>query len=153
MQTPPFAQPLSGQVNTTLEGQYLNFVLETLREIRWCFKDKDVESFSLYIDFLVSSILDEDTEKAIHKQGQEITEKMKADGKGEREIQFRIGFAAVRACMKYLNASLEIMHEDITGLAYSTDDLPADDVIDLDQLTRETEQRDTHDEETQDAEE
>ena len=107
-------------VGASLEAIYLSHILETMKELRGCFNDRDVETFSLYIEYLKSATLGEDIRIKIQADAVKLKEEMdKEKPRVDEKIKsFRIGFLVVREVMKYLNASLDLTHEDIIGQAY-----------------------------------
>jgi len=111
-------------VGASLEAIYLSHILETMKELRWCFKDKDVETFSLYIEYLKSATLGEDIQAKIEGDIKALKKKLKDERVNPPISDFRVGFLVVKEVMKYLNTSLDLTHEDIIGLAYDLEGLP-----------------------------
>jgi hypothetical protein len=127
MQIPSSSSPESlPMAGASLEAIYLSHMLETLRELRFTFKDqKDVETFSLYIEYLKAVTLGDVIQSQMDKEVDKLKLKMtKEKPVPSQTIQtFRCGFLVVKEVMKYLNASLDLTHEDIMGEAYNIDRL------------------------------
>lgn len=111
-------------VGASLEAIYLSHILETMKELRWCFKDKDVETFSLYIEYLKSATLGEQIQSKMDEDIKKLKDKLKRENVKPPISDFRVGFLVVKEVMKYLNTSLDLTHEDIIGQAYDIEDLP-----------------------------
>lgn len=120
----------------SLEAIYLSHILETMKELRWCFKDKDVETFSLYIEYLKSATLGEQIQNSMDSDIKKLKAKLKAENVKPPISDFRVGFLVVKEVMKYLNTSLDLTHEDIIGQAYDIDELPEEQVT-LDEIMEE----------------
>jgi len=112
------AQTSMGGSISNKEILYLNFVLDTLKEARQCFKDKDVSQFSLYMSFIEAAVLDDEKSKDIvdkrEKEEKKLLEKY-PDEQDRRTIDFLLGFIIVKEVMKYLNSVMELEHTDIAG--------------------------------------
>jgi hypothetical protein len=108
----------------SIETIYLAEMLIACRELRETFKTKDSETFQLHVDFLRSAILDDSVTKNIDNEIKELRAALLKEKKDEATIAFRCGFVVTKALFKFLNSTLELTHEDITGSAY-------DDLIDI----------------------
>jgi hypothetical protein len=134
MQIPQSSSPESlPMAGASLEAIYLSHILETMKELRWCFKDKDVETFSLYIEYLKSATLGEMIQSQMDKDISKLKERLKKENVNSPIKDFRVGFLVVKEVMKYLNTSLDLTHEDIIGQAYDIEDLPEEQIT-LDQI-------------------
>jgi hypothetical protein len=95
-----------------------------IRELRWCFKDKDIETFSLYVEFLRNAILSDEVIDSIDTETEALKKELVKKGITEHLAEFRLGFLVVRKVFKYLNSSFDLTHEDIIGLGYDLEGLP-----------------------------
>ena len=125
---PSTDSPIYGSPETI----YLAEIMGAIRELRWCFKDKDVGTFSLYVEFLRNAILSDDVITSIDKDTEKLKIKLKKENVGEELTEFRLGFLVIRKVFKYLNSSFDLTHEDIIGLGYDLEGLP--DLISLEEL-------------------
>jgi len=131
METPQSTNPEQlTMAGATKETVYLADCLQAIREMRGTFGNKDVEVFSLFIEFFKSAILDEQALKKIEKDAINLQRVMAKETPRVSETMksFRTGFLTVREFYKYLNNTLDLTHEDIIGQAYDIDELPEEQV-------------------------
>lgn len=105
---------------TSKEVIYLTHVLDTMKQLQTCFKDKDIAQFNLYVAYLENAVLDDARFNTITKLRKDEEARLKKLGVDETMIDFFIGFAVVRQVMKYLNDLMELEKTDsmgVTGLS------------------------------------
>jgi hypothetical protein len=117
---PSHDSPIYGSPETI----YLAEIMGAIRELRWCFKDKDIETFSLYVEFLRNAILSDEVIDSIDTETDALKKELEKKGITEHLAEFRLGFLVVRKVFKYLNSSFDLTHEDIIGLGYDLEGLP-----------------------------
>jgi hypothetical protein len=106
---------MGGSINNK-EVLYLTFVLDTLKEARGCFKEKDVTQFNLYMSFIEAAVLDDDKSKEIIEKRKSEEKRLQALNIYKKDIiDFMLGFIIVKEVMKYLNNVMELEHTDIAG--------------------------------------
>jgi hypothetical protein len=105
-------------VGASLEAIYLTHFLQTLSRLQETFWKKDVEVYTLFIEYLRSAVLDEDVCNLINDKMVTLKNKLEEEGSSEEMVKFHMGFLVVKEVMKYLNTSLDLTHEDIIGKAY-----------------------------------
>jgi hypothetical protein len=113
-------------VGASLEAIYLTHILQTLSRLQNTFDNGDTNTYSLYIEYLRNAVLDEKVCTEINNKMKTRKAELDSEGVDDGLQKFYLGFLVVREVMQYLNASLDLTHEDIIGRAYDLSKLEAE---------------------------
>jgi hypothetical protein len=111
-----------------INGLYLKHYLELVEKCADTFKDKDVETFMLHVEFIQSQITDDERLEIITQDVQKLkqSEKYKSQDNDATKL-FYEGFCTIRGCMKFLNHTLKLVKKDVEVNADQKDDgMPAE---------------------------
>jgi hypothetical protein len=107
------AQP-SNDSSFNINGLYLKHYLELVEDCSETFKDKDVETFMLHVEFIKSQITDDDRLDIIENDIKKLKEKEHYKVQdSDKTKQFLEGFCTIRGCMKFLNHTLKLVKKDV----------------------------------------
>jgi hypothetical protein len=112
-----------------INGLYLKHYLERVEKCEDTFKDKDVETFMLHVDFIKSQITDDERLAIIDNDVVKLRESQRwKDNKDNENTQkFLEGFCTIRGCMKFLNHTLKLVKKDVEVNADQSDpEMPAE---------------------------
>lgn len=104
----------SNDSSFNINGLYLKHYLELVEACSETFKDKDVETFMLHVEFIKSQITDDERLDIIDKDIEALKKKdkyMKQDSEDTK--RFFEGFCTIRGCMKFLNHTLKLVKKDV----------------------------------------
>jgi hypothetical protein len=121
------AQP-SNDSSFNINGLYLKHYLELVENCAETFKDKDVETFMLHVEFIKSQITDDERLEIIDNDVKKLKKEeryTKQENDGTK--QFLEGFCTIRGCMKFLNHTLKLVKKDVEVNADQADkEMPAE---------------------------